>query len=163
SGSRRCEAGWRAGTRWRSPSSGDGSAVGATNAHRQTHQPLLPWATRMSVDGRDDITIAASDAGAPRVGSVLAGRYLIERQVGRGGMGMVYCALDRQLGERVALKILTVPDEKEAALERFRREVRVARRVTHRNAARTYDIGEHGGFHYLTMELIEGRSLEREL
>jgi eukaryotic-like serine/threonine-protein kinase len=98
------------------------------------------------------------------VDALFAGRYLIEREIGRGGMGTVFAAFDRQLEERVALKLLdTAPGRSAAALERFRREVRVARRVTHRNAARTFDIGEHGGAHYLTMELVDGTPLDQLL
>ncbi len=111
----------------------------------------------------DDATVAASAGGPLQAGSVFAGRYVLERELGRGGMGRVFAALDRTLGERVALKLLTVPDGNASALERFRREVKLARKVTHRNAARTFDIGEHDGIHYLTMELVDGRSLEREL
>ncbi|MBC7017838.1 protein kinase, partial [Salmonella enterica subsp. enterica serovar Enteritidis] len=71
---------------------------------------------------------------------------------------------DRELDEIVALKIL----KKELAsatgmLERFRREVKLARRVTHRNVARTFDIGDHGGDRFLTMELIEGEMLGTHL
>jgi len=99
----------------------------------------------------DDATVAATASAGPlRPGAVFAGRYVLERELGRGGMGQVFAALDRTLGERVALKLLTVPEGNAAAHERFRREVRLARKVTHRNAARTYDIGEHEG---------EGRAL----
>lgn len=93
---------------------------------------------------------------------LVAGRYEILGLVGAGAMGTVYRAQDRELDEVVALKML----KKELAaapgmLERFRREVKLARRVTHRNVARTYDIGEHGGDRFLTMEFIEGESLSR--
>jgi len=95
---------------------------------------------------------------------LLAGRYEIEGLLGVGGMGSVYRARDRELDERVALKVLRrdlVADP--ATLDRFRREVKLARRVTHRNVARTYDIGEHGAERFLTMELVEGESLAAAL
>ena len=108
----------------------------------------------------DDATLIAEDRGdTPVPGAKFAGRYVIERMLGRGAMGAVYAAQDEDVGERVALKILTCGDAPEV-VERFRREVRLARRVTHRNAARTYDLGEHAGQHYLTMELVEGESLQ---
>src|SRR5262249_37071176 len=83
---------------------------------------------------------------------------------GVGGMGRVYRAIDRELGETVALKLLLKElVNSEAMVDRFRQEVRLARKVTHRNVARTFDIGEHGGEKFLTMELVGGESLSRVL
>ncbi len=112
----------------------------------------------------DDATLAAGEGRPLSPGSVFAGRYLVEGPLGEGGMGSVHAVLDRELGERVALKVLsTVAEVRPEALDRFRREVRVARRITHRNAARTFDIGEHAGLHFLTMELVDGESLAERL
>ncbi len=95
-----------------------------------------------------------------RPGQRFAKRYVIERLLGKGGMGMVWAVLDTELGERVALKTMRSSYADIAdAVERFRREVRLARRITHPNVARIYDIGEFGGIHYLTMELVEGGSV----
>lgn len=91
-------------------------------------------------------------------GTILADRYLVEGCLGAGAMGEVYRVTDTHLGEPVALKRLTGASAK--AVERFLREVRLSRKVTHRNVARTYDLGVHDGVHFLTMEIIEGRSLE---
>jgi serine/threonine-protein kinase len=91
---------------------------------------------------------------------VLAGRYEILSLVGSGGMGSVYRAKDLELDEVVALKTLRRDLlETPGMLERFRQEVRLARKVTHRNVARTFDIGEHEGDKFLTMELVEGEPL----
>ncbi|MFS8070972.1 MAG: protein kinase domain-containing protein, partial [Byssovorax sp.] len=92
--------------------------------------------------------------------ALLADRYEILGLIGVGGMGSIYRARDRELDEVVALKMLrkdlvSSPE----ILERFRREVKLARRVTHRNVARVFDIGEHEGDKFLTMELIDGESL----
>lgn len=94
------------------------------------------------------------------VGAKFDDRYLVRRQVGQGGMGTVYAAHDMMLGELVALKVLRplVAEDKDV-VERFRREVRLARRVAHPNVARTYDIAIADGLHYLTMELIDGTTL----
>jgi serine/threonine-protein kinase len=108
-------------------------------------------------------TLLAPDAAAP-LSEVERprGRYELLALLGAGGMGSVYRALDRELDEVVALKVLKrdlvgAPE----MLERFRREVKLARRVTHPNVARTYDIGEHEGERVLTMELVEGEPLAR--
>lgn len=79
--------------------------------------------------------------------------------LGAGAMGTVYRARDRELDEIVALKMLKKELASAEMLERFRREVKLARRVTHKNVARTFDIGEHDGDRFLTMEFIEGEML----
>nr|WP_276572675.1 serine/threonine-protein kinase [Nannocystis pusilla] len=94
-------------------------------------------------------------------GELLGGRYRIERLVGRGGMGAVYRAVDAMVGDVVALKVLDIeitraPEQ----LEWFRREVRLARRITHPNVARTHDMGEAAGTHFISMEFIEGTTLQ---
>ncbi|MBX3269612.1 MAG: protein kinase [Sandaracinaceae bacterium] len=115
-------------------------------------------------EGADDETQAADglepEGIAPDLapGDLIAGRYHIEAQIGRGGMGTVYRAHDATLDERVALKLLTRVSARSA--ERFVREVRVARKVTHPNVARTHDLGEHRGLPFLTMELVEGEALD---
>ncbi|MCA9688586.1 MAG: protein kinase [Myxococcales bacterium] len=96
-------------------------------------------------------------------GLLFAGRYVIEKLLGEGGMGAVYRVHDREVDERVALKLLLGASTSAEAVERFRREVRLARRVTHRNAARTYDLGEHDGLRFLTMEYVDGKSLRQVL
>jgi eukaryotic-like serine/threonine-protein kinase len=113
---------------------------------------------------RDDEVEAATLLGGGgdelRPGQRFAKRYVIERLLGKGGMGMVWAVLDMELGERVALKTMRSSySEVSEAVERFRREVRLARRITHPNVARIYDIGECSGVHYLTMELVEGGSV----
>lgn len=95
-----------------------------------------------------------------QVGDRIAGRYEVLSVLGRGGMGIVYAVRDHELGDVVALKVLTREKvESPELLSRFREEVRLARRVTHRNVARTFDIGEHEGMRFLTMELVEGALL----
>src|SRR5690349_7087010 len=105
----------------------------------------------------DDLTLAVRTGIS--VGELFAGRYEIEQLLGRGGMGSVYRVRDREVAEVVALKLLDAHAATPEAIERFRREVRLARRVTHRNAARTYDLGAHHSWRFLTMEYVEGESL----
>jgi serine/threonine-protein kinase len=103
---------------------------------------------------------AESGSGSPGGPPVLADRYVILGLLGAGGMGNVYKARDLELDELVALKVLR-PELVGApgVLDRFRREVKLARRVTHPNVARVFDIGDHRGEKFLTMELIDGESL----
>jgi serine/threonine protein kinase len=94
-------------------------------------------------------------------GTLLAQRYRITHQLGRGGMGEVYCAEDLELQQLVAIKLLPAAWEKDAArLDRLRSEVRLARSVTHANVCRVYDIGEAEGRRFLSMEFIEGEDLD---
>jgi hypothetical protein len=93
-------------------------------------------------------------------GQKIAGRYTIERELGRGGMGAVYLAADGKLAERVALKIIhtaMAPDAETA--DRFRREVAAARKVTHPNVIRIHDLIEDEGLLLLSMEFFEGQTL----
>lgn len=92
------------------------------------------------------------------------GRYELTELLGVGASGSVYRARDVELGELVALKVLRKELLSDAAMiENFRNEVRLARRVTHRNVARVFDIGDHEGEKFLTMELLDGQSLSRRL
>ena len=91
---------------------------------------------------------------------MIADRYRIIGLVGKGGMGEVYRADDVKLGQAVALKFL--PAElagNEARLARFLDEVRVSRQVSHPNVCRVYDIGDHDGHHYISMEYVDGEDL----
>ncbi|NUO50825.1 MAG: DUF2332 family protein [Polyangiaceae bacterium] len=103
---------------------------------------------------------AATDDFRFRAGDRIAGRYEVLAPIGRGGMGVVYRVRDHELEDVVALKVLHRDLVRSPEmLTRFRKEVKLARRVTHRNVARTFDIGEHEGERFLTMELIEGEPL----
>jgi len=94
-------------------------------------------------------------------GDLLAGRYRLGEEVGRGGMGVVYRAQDEELGICVALKVLRpeLAGDPQIA-ERFRRELVAARQVSHRNAVRIHDIGQDGEILFLTMDFVEGSSLQ---
>ncbi|HJK95219.1 MAG TPA: protein kinase [Polyangiaceae bacterium LLY-WYZ-15_(1-7)] len=98
------------------------------------------------------------------LGERFADRYRILELLGVGGMGAVYEAEDEQVGERVALKLLAPTDEvDELARSRFRREVRLARRISHPNVVRIHDLGTHEGVWYLSMALVRGTDLRRLL
>lgn len=97
------------------------------------------------------------------LGLVLASRYEIKEVLGAGGMGVVYRAWDRDLQELVAIKTLKTDrlQADQTMLERFKQEIRLARRITHRNVVRTHDLGEVDGTWFITMEYVEGTSLEK--
>jgi eukaryotic-like serine/threonine-protein kinase len=78
-------------------------------------------------------------------------------------MAVVYRALDLELDEQVALKVFKQPEADPAALDRFRQELKVSRQLVHPNIARLYDIGVHAGLRYISMELLEGVTLETRL
>ena len=94
-------------------------------------------------------------------GSLFANRYRIDQIIGRGGMGVVYKAVDTQLDETVAIKTLPgdVMSRSPEDLERFKREIRLARKITHRNVLRTYDYGEAEGVYFISMEFVRGYTL----
>ena len=95
-------------------------------------------------------------------GSVLAGRYDVLSLIGRGGMGRVYKAHDRELDEVVAIKTVLRPTEGGKGDEaRLFREVQICRRISHPNVVRFYDLGRFPGGVFVTMEHLEGRNLDR--
>jgi eukaryotic-like serine/threonine-protein kinase len=105
-------------------------------------------------------------------GEIISGRFKVVRFIGRGGMGEVYEARDLDLGERVALKTIRqeiASDPK--MLARFKREILLARRVTHANVCRLFDLEQYrrhqrsgeAAITFLTMELLEGETLTQRL
>jgi serine/threonine protein kinase len=95
-------------------------------------------------------------------GDIFAGRYEIIEMLGQGGMGKVFKAFDRKINEVVALKLIR-PEigVNEKAIERFKNELKIARKITHRNICRMHDLGEEGFIHYITMEHVAGEDLKR--
>lgn len=106
------------------------------------------------------------DGGNPAVMSMvqntLGERYIIEKELGRGGMGVVYLARDKQLDRRVALKFLgTLVDNNEEYRQRFVREAKSAAKINHPNIVAIYDISASQGKAYIAMEYVEGASLHQ--
>ncbi len=90
------------------------------------------------------------------------GDYLIVREIGRGGMGIVYEAVQQTLGRSVALKVLPCRNHHdELALERFRREARIAAKLHHTNIVPVFDVGQEGTTSYYAMQFIEGESFDK--
>ncbi len=95
-------------------------------------------------------------------GSVIAGRYDIQSPLGKGGMGMVYKAHDRLLDEQVAIKVLRAEfANTPEMLKRFKHEIKLARKVSHRNVCRIHEFGEDSGVRYISMEYVEGTDIKQ--
>lgn len=93
-------------------------------------------------------------------GSTIADRYRIERLIGQGGMGTVYEATDAELDEVIAIKVFQQVVQNKKGLERFRREMKLSRKLIHPNIVRIYEFGTWRGARYITMELLRGHDLE---
>lgn len=88
-------------------------------------------------------------------------RYEVIDQIGQGGMGQVYKAIDRELDEVVALKLLKPKLSSDpVVIARFKQEIKLTRRIKHKNVARIFDLGEVGGFKFISMEYIDGKTLK---
>jgi len=108
------------------------------------------------------VKITPTKATGLQRGDVFADRYEVLGTLGKGGMGVVYRARDRQLDEVVALKLLR-PEalaSDPTLLDRFKQEIKLARRITHRNVLRTHDFGETTGVPFISMEYLEGVTLK---
>ena len=94
-------------------------------------------------------------------GSTFAGRYQIIEELGRGGMGRVYKVHDTRIKEKVALKLLKpeIASDREM-IERFSNELKLARKIRHKNICGMFDIGEAEGAHFITMEYVSGEDLK---
>jgi serine/threonine protein kinase/Tfp pilus assembly protein PilF len=112
-----------------------------------------------------DIAVTATMEAAKEeltTGSTFAGRYQIIEELGRGGMGKVYKAHDTEIKEKVALKLIKSEisvDKK--TIERFQNELKFARKISHRNVCRMYDLNKEAGAYYITMEFVSGEDLKR--
>ncbi|HEX5072482.1 MAG TPA: serine/threonine-protein kinase [Gemmatimonadaceae bacterium] len=97
-------------------------------------------------------------------GSLFAGRYRIARELGRGGVSVVYAARDTQVGQDIALKLLVPsPATANQTRERMRREVNAVRRLAHPNIVAVYDFAEDGPYGAVIMELVDGEDLDRRV
>jgi serine/threonine-protein kinase len=142
----------------------DGVPVGErTNAPA----PTLVVASPSPISGPAQVTSPSQPpprsgiTGALKIGESFARKYVVKGLLGKGGMGVVYRAVDTILDEPVALKVISERlFEGRDAVERLKREVVLARRVSHPNVCRIYDIGQsETGAPYVSMEYIDGKPL----
>ena len=100
--------------------------------------------------------------GGPDIapGDVVGYRYRVEQEIGRGGMGVVYRAVDLELDEAVAIKVFAKRLDEADLVHRFKQELSICRSLAHPNIIRLHDIGAHQGRKFLSMELLAGASLK---
>jgi hypothetical protein len=137
-----------------------GNTDGLATLDFATAASPLPPRPASSTSSRPSSSADYLNEGRFLPGRLLASRYRIIALVGKGGMGEVYRADDLTLGQPVALKFL--PDEAardQGLLDRFKNEVRIARRVSHPNVCRVYDVGDVENHTFFTMEYVDGEDL----
>jgi len=94
-------------------------------------------------------------------GSTFAGRYQIIEELGKGGMGLVYKAYDTEVQDRIALKLIKLEISLDKnTIERFQNELKLARKISHRNVCRMHDLGKSEGNYFITMEYVPGENLK---
>ncbi len=136
----------------------------AQNGSLLDRPALDAWTETIPLEAAPDAQLehrsSSLEEGRFAAGTVLAKRYRVIRLLGQGGMGEVYHANDLKLNQPVALKFIFQPIARnEPLLARFHAEVRIARRVSHPNVCRVYDIGEVDGSAFISMEYVDGEDL----
>ncbi|MBI3270776.1 MAG: protein kinase [Planctomycetes bacterium] len=139
-----------------------GAVAAPVSAAEPQPSPTAPTVRAAPGASLSDPSLPAAGALArPESEGETFGRYRLSRELGRGGMGVVYKAWDTDLRRFVALKTLlpeAAPGPEQ--VERFLREARAAGGLRHPNIVQVHDVGDHAGRHYFTMDFIEGRSLD---
>jgi serine/threonine protein kinase/tetratricopeptide (TPR) repeat protein len=129
------------------------------------HVPDSPGSGTCPKNSKDHLSDVTETLQTPiqelTTGSTFANRYQIIEELGKGGMGRVYKVFDTKIKEKVALKLVRpeVASDREM-IERFSNELRLSRRIGHRNVCRMFDIGEAEGAHFITMEYVHGEDLK---
>jgi serine/threonine-protein kinase len=113
----------------------------------------------------DTVVLETSPVAGPQPGTVIAGKYRLERELGRGAMGTVWAAMHTTLGQRVAIKLIAGEQSQSAeARHRFGVEAKAAARLRSRHVVQVYDDGEApDGTPYIVMEYLDGQTLEQRL
>jgi tetratricopeptide (TPR) repeat protein/tRNA A-37 threonylcarbamoyl transferase component Bud32/TolB-like protein len=131
---------------------------GKTDRFAEEATRAEPAPTYVEAATREPGGLAGADL---RIGSLFAGRYEVQGLIGQGGMGRVYRVRDRSLDKVIALKTLRADNQEGLqALQRFKQELLLARKITHKNVIRIHDLGEADGITFFTMEFIHGESLD---
>jgi tetratricopeptide (TPR) repeat protein/predicted Ser/Thr protein kinase/predicted secreted protein len=116
--------------------------------------PLRPNVTETMAPPQEDLA----------TGTTFAGRYQVIEELGHGGMGKVYKVHDTKVGEKIALKLIRPEAGLDSrTVERFSNELKLARKVRHKNVCQMFDLGEDKGTRYITMEYVHGEDLRQLL
>ncbi len=127
---------------------------------RFCHRCATPLQTLDGRAGDKTLTLEKPTASLER-GAIFAGRYEVIEELGRGGMGRVYKVYDQKLKEVIALKLIHPEiSVNSQAIERFRNELRYARKIGHRHVGRMFDLGEQDNRYFITMEYVDGENLK---
>ncbi len=141
-------------------------AAGLRREHRDLTARLISLRQRMKRAGIEPGSRPQHGVipGVLDSGTVLLDRYEVLEEIGRGGMGRVYRARDRQLNADIAVKTL-IPrqSDKLNSPARMRREVQICRKISHRHVVRVFDIHDFAGWQFVTMELLDGTTLDHEI
>lgn len=122
--------------------------------HKSQDEKVIESATNVSVMSKDPRYLKMNE------GQMFGNRYVILEQIGSGGMGIIYKAKDLELEELLVIKILSPAWSDDANLvARFKREIKLARLISHNNVIRIYDLGNWEGYIYITMEYFQGSDL----
>ncbi len=120
---------------------------------------MMPSASQVAAGG---VPTAARRTVTLKEGETFGGRYVIDKILGQGGMGLVLKARDTQLDEDVALKVIRAEFGQDPAfLEQLKQEIKLARRISHRYVLRTHDFGEAEGIPFVSMEYLKGVTLKQ--
>ncbi|MGB2981229.1 MAG: protein kinase, partial [Candidatus Zixiibacteriota bacterium] len=121
----------------------------------------LPSSEEISVSGTKTFQASRKEL---TVGGTFAGRYQVIEELGKGGMGRVYKVFDKEIKDKVALKLLNpeIASDKQT-IERFRNELKLARKISHRNVCRMFDLSKEEGTHFITMEYVSGEDLKSSI
>ncbi len=130
------------------------------SADNPKETPFCPQCgTPLDMAAIPTMTIQAHAAKLSR-GSVFAGRYEIIEEIGKGGMGWVYKVYDKKIDEKLAIKVINPAIASDPMIiNRFSHELKVVRKIIHKNVCRMYELADAEGRQYITMEFIEGEDL----
>jgi serine/threonine-protein kinase len=145
----------------------------ATPASKETHRDMeatfVPLATSVPASASQSKPAesqskksSSSEGDAKKSTSSLLGKYKLLKKLGQGGMGEVYLGEDTKLGRKAAVKVLSKAlAGKEDFVTRFYKEARAMARVNHDNAVSVYDVDQERGIHYVAMEFVDGKSMQK--
>lgn len=142
----------------------DRMVSGFKSREERLHRRLTELRREMGDAGaRSGATATISEESPFASGEILAARYEILGQLGKGGMGMVYHAKDLELGEEVAVKVVRrdLVKADPTIVDRLKSEIRLTRRISHRNVVRAHDLGEWRGTYFISMEYVKGITVEQ--